>query len=134
LGKLNLKELHFNTLKQKRSNHFNRTIKHNFKAAYYHYKDRIEQSPLISNSIEQTPLTKYSNKAVTNVCGLKHVSKIGIFQANIEQNRSEKKELLERKIGGKKSKIDSSRQLRHHLILTLALKTVCTRDTLHHTR
>ena len=48
-------------------------IKHNFKAAYYHYKDRdtlIEQSLVTSAPMDQTPLTKYSNKTVTNVCGL----------------------------------------------------------------
>jgi len=33
-----------------------------------------------------------------------------LFEQNIEQNRSEKKELLERKIGEKKTKIDSSLQ------------------------
>jgi len=48
-------------------------IKLNFKAAYYHYKDwdtLIEQSPVKSTPIEQTPLTKYSNKAVINLCEL----------------------------------------------------------------
>jgi len=33
---------------------------------------------------------------------------LGSLEQIIEQNRSEKKELLERKIGEKKSKIDSS--------------------------
>jgi len=36
------------------------------------------------------------------------VSKIGNFEQNIEKNESEKKELLERKIGGKKSKIGAA--------------------------
>jgi len=36
------------------------------------------------------------------------VSKIGNFEQNIEKNGSEKKELLERKIGGKKSKISAA--------------------------
>ena len=109
---MNLKELYFNTLNIKRSSYFNRTIKHTFKAAYYHYKDwdtLIEQSPVTNTPIGQTPLTKYSKKAVTNVCELgKMWAKLGSFEQNIEQNRSEKWELLERKIGGKKSKIDSS--------------------------
>ena len=107
MGKINLKELHFNKL--------NiviiiiiKTIKHDFKAAYYH-KDRdtlIEQSPVTSTPIEHTPLTKCFNKAVINICELgKMWAKLG----SLEQNRSEKKkELLERKIGEKKSKIDLS--------------------------
>ena len=40
-------------------------IEHNFKAAYYHYKDQdtlIEQSSV--TPVQQTRLTKYSNKAV----------------------------------------------------------------------
>ena len=56
---------------EKRSNYFNRMIKHNFKAAYYHCKDQytlIEQSPVTSTAMEQTPLTKYPNKAVINAC------------------------------------------------------------------
>ena len=47
--------------------------KHNFKAPYYHYKDQdtlIEQSPMTGTLIGQTPLTKYSKKAVTNICEL----------------------------------------------------------------
>jgi len=46
-------------------------IKLNFNAA--HYKDQdtlIEQSPVKSTPIEQTLLTKYSNKAVINLCEL----------------------------------------------------------------
>jgi len=48
-------------------------IKHNFKAAYYHYKDQdtlIEQSLGTSTPIGQTPLTKYPKKAVINACEL----------------------------------------------------------------
>jgi len=33
---------------------------------------------------------------------------LGTFEQNIEKNGSEKKELLERKIGGKKSKIGAA--------------------------
>ena len=72
-------------------------IKHNFKSAYYHYKYRdtlIEQSPVTNTQIEQTLLTKYSNKAVINVCELGEMwAKLGSFEQNIEQNidRSEKK-------------------------------------------
>jgi len=62
-----------------------------------------------SAPIEQTPLTKCSNKAVINLCELGEMwVKLGSFEQNIEQNRSERKELLERKIGEKKSKIDLS--------------------------
>ena len=52
---MNLKELHINTLNK----YLNRTIKHNFKAAYYHYKDRvtlIEQSPVTNSPIRQTQI------------------------------------------------------------------------------
>ena len=60
---------------------------------------------MTSTPIEQTLLTKYSNKAVINVCELGEMcAKLGSFEQNIEQNRSEKKELLERKIGEKKAK------------------------------
>jgi len=73
-------------------------IKHNFKA---HYKDRdtlIEQSQVTSTPIEQTLLTKYSNKAVINVCEIGNMwAKLGSSKQNIEQNRSEK-------IAGKKNR------------------------------
>ena len=60
---MNLKELHFNTLNIEKNN---RTIKHNFKAAYCHYEDQdqdtlIEQSP-VTNTVGkiQCTLTKHS--------------------------------------------------------------------------
>jgi len=43
-------------------------------------------------------LTKYSKKTVTNVCELgKMGAKLGSFEQNIEQNRSEKKEFTAKK-------------------------------------
>ena len=63
--------------------------------------------------IEQSLCTKYSNKAVTHACKLEILQ---LIFTDAQQNRknpskilSKKiKELLERKIGGKKSKIGSS--------------------------
>ena len=84
---MNLKEQHFNTLNIEKSNYFHKTIKQNFKAAYYHYKDQndlIEQSPVTSTPIKQTLLTKYSNKGVTSL------ENVGSFKQNTEKNRSEK--------------------------------------------
>jgi len=48
-----------------------------------------------STPIEQTLLTKYSNKAVTSL-------------ENVSKGKNIGQALLERKIGGKKSKIDTS--------------------------
>ena len=65
-------------------------IKHNFKAAYYHYKDQdtlIEQSPMTNTPIEQIALTKYSNKALINVCEFgKLWAKLGSFEQNNKKN------------------------------------------------
>jgi len=52
---MNLKELHFNILNKES---FNYLIKHNFKAAYKDRNTLIEQLPVTSTPIEQTPLTK----------------------------------------------------------------------------
>jgi len=74
-------------------------IKYNFKAAYYHYKDRDTLIEKSNTPIEQTLLTKYSNKAVTNVCGLgKMWAKLG------KQNVSENKKNYWKKLSGKKAK------------------------------
>ena len=76
-------------------------IKCNFKAAYYqiYHKDwdtLIEQSPVTSIPIGHTPLTKFVNLW----------AKLGCFEQNIEQNRSEKR-IAGTKNRWEKSKIDS---------------------------
>ena len=58
--------------------------------------------------IEQIPLTKYSNKAVTDFLELgKMWAKLRSFEQNIEQI-GQKKRIAGKKIGGKKDKIDPS--------------------------
>jgi len=48
---------------------------------------------------------KYSKKAITHVSEIGiMLAKLGTFEQNIEKNGSDKKELLERKIGEKKAK------------------------------
>jgi len=72
-----------------------RTIKQNFTTAYYHYNDRdtqIEQSSGGDKILSHTCFWDWNNE-----------QKLGTFEQNIEKNGSKKKELLERKIGGKKS-------------------------------
>ena len=74
---------------------------------------------MTSTPIEHTPLTKYSNKAVINLCELGEMcSKLAFFGHGIEQNRSDKKELQERKIGEKRkqNRLIPNNDLFHHTL------------------
>ena len=71
--------------------------------------------------IEQSLCTEYSKRAITHACRLEILQliftdtqqKIENFKQNIEQNRQDIKELLERKIGGKKQ----NRLMHNNLLL-----------------